>query len=151
MHDKFSEYLSGRLHDAAWAFFLRPFAQELLSHVSSEDMRGLARGAGARAGRDLPLPACDSLQQMEDAANEHWSRLGWGIVAFQERSEHIAIEHSLAPLRATLGEPAMAWAAGFLEGVYQEWFTMLGAGSELQVRQEGAADPYGGLVYRLGR
>lgn len=151
MHDKFSEYLNGQLHNSAWAFFLGPFVQELLSHVSNEEMRNLARSAGIRAGRQMPLPACDSLQQMEAVANDHWSRLGWGIVTFQEYSGHLSIEHRFAPLRATLGEPAMAWAAGFLEGVYQEWFTMLGAGRDLLVRQEGGADSYGGLVYRLAR
>lgn len=151
MHDKFSEYLGGRLHNPAWAFFLKSFTQELLSHVSGEEMRALARSAGVRAGRETPLPACESLQQMEAAANVHWSRLGWGMVAFQERSEHLAIEHSLAPLQANLGESAMSWAAGFLEGVYQEWFAMLGAGQDLQVRQEGGVDAYGGLVFRLAR
>jgi hypothetical protein len=150
-NDTFAKYLSQQLFSPAWAFFLVPFTQELLSHVSADEMRGLARGAGIRAGAEMPLPPCDSLAQMEEAANDYWTQLGWGVVSFREHADHLAIEHSLAPLGATLGIESMGWAAGFLEGIYQEWFVMLGAAQELQVRQTGDADPYGGLVYRLAR
>lgn len=150
-NDTFAKYLSQQSYSPAWAFFLVPLTRELLSHVSAAEMRGLARSAGLRAAVELPLPECESLAQMEAVANDYWAQLGWGVASFSEHADHLAIEHSLAPLGATLGHESMEWAGGFLEGVYQEWFAMLGAGDELQVRQAGEADAYGGLTYRLAR
>ncbi|MGB6105424.1 MAG: cellulose biosynthesis protein BcsD [Pusillimonas sp.] len=151
MQKKYVEYLSSQLHSEQWAFFLGAMSQELLHQLSPQDVRSLARNAGMRAGRALSLPECDSLEKMEQAANAHWSRLEWGFVSFEEQSGHLAIEHHLSPLKATMGSDAMHWSAGFLEGVYQEWFLLLGASSELQVTQVGEADESGGLVFRLGR
>ncbi|MCC2596007.1 cellulose synthase [Pusillimonas sp. MFBS29] len=151
MQNKVVDYLSSQLHCEQWAFFLEALSDELLHQISTQDMRMLARNAGLRAGRAMPLPACDSLDKLEAAANEHWAKLGWGLVTFEEQSGHLMVEHMLAPLKATLGAESMKWAAGFLEGVYQEWFLLLGAGNELQVTQVGPVDEYGGLKYRLGR
>lgn len=151
MQKKFVEYVCGQLHSEQWAFFLEAISQELLQLLSLQDVRSLARKAGMRAGRALWSPECDSLEEMEQTANAHWSRLEWGFVGFEEQSGYLLIKHHLSPLKATMGNDAIGWSAGFLEGVYQEWFLLLGASSELQVTQVGEADESGGLIFRLGR
>ena len=135
-------YLESQRRRPDLGVWLSTVALSLQDSVAPEALRALMRDAGLRAGRNLPLPACESLEHMQTAANEHWSELGWGYVEFSEQSDHVAITHAYAPFSALFGVEAEAWVGGFLEGLYQQWFMLLGAGEDLKVRQlnKGSSD-----------
>lgn len=95
-----------------------------------------------------PLPACETLEDMQAAMNRIWAECEWGWVALQEHPRHLAIQHYCAPLDAEASHEHAGLIAGFLQGVYHQWFQMLGSGSTLKVRQ--ADEMNAGLIeYRL--
>lgn len=151
MQNKIIDYLSKQLRSDQWGFFLRVFFLEMSARHSPQELRILMRSAGMAAGSDMPLPECNSIEQMQVAANELWAELGWGFVNFEEHSAYLSIQHFCSPLQATLSTQGQGWMEGFLEGVYQQWFALLGASRELQVAQVGDVDEYGTVTYKLGR
>lgn len=144
MQSKLISYLESQRRDSQWGVFLKAVLDEMTSAVGPDDARRLLVKAGSRAASDLPLPACDSLQQLESAANRHWGKLGMGVATFEERPDSLEISHQLAPSHAVNSEGLGA----FLEGVYQQWFLAVGAGTQLQVREYKSAEK-GTFLFRL--
>lgn len=143
-------YLDSQRRSAKWELLLRSVATSLQKWTTSDVLRQLMRDAGTHAAKDLVLPACKTLVDLEAAANEHWARIGWGFASIKEEHDCISITHDYAPLEAVFGREAMEWAGSFLEGIYQHWFMMLGAEEDLQVKQVGVSDT-GVLRYQFGR
>lgn len=144
VQSKLISYLQNQRRDAQWGFLLKSFVHEASTALGSEQARDLMVKAGMGAGREIELPECESIEQMEDAANRYWARLGLGVVSFLERSDCLEIVHEGVP-----ADPlAQEGLADFLAGVYQQWFVSLGAGERLQVRQCESADS-NMFLYRL--
>lgn len=144
MQSKLISYLQSQRREAQWDFLLQSLIHEVSSALGSDGTRRLMVKTGMRAGLDMPLPGCESVEQMQAAANQHWQRLGWGMVTFIEHRDSLDIEHAYAPEKSAVP----GGVAAFLEGVYQQWFVSLGAGEHLQVRQCDSADNEV-LLYRL--
>jgi len=136
VQSKLISYLQSQRRDAQWGLLLKSFVHEASTALGPEQARDLMVKAGMGAGREIELPECESIDQMEDAANRYWARLGWGVVSFLEHSDCLEIVHEGVP-----SDPfAQEGLADFLAGVYQQWFVSLGAGERLQVRQCESAD-----------
>lgn len=144
VQSKLISYLESQRRDAQWAPLLQSFVHEASSALGRDESRRLMVKAGMRAAREMALPQCDSVGQMEIEANRHWARLGWGVVSFTERRDSLDISHECVPA----DPPAQQGLADFLEGVYQQWFVSVGAGAQLQVRQYQSAEE-GIFLYRL--
>lgn len=143
-------YLSGRQCATQWKIFLLSTAQELADKFSTAELRAFMSRVGGRFGRELPLPACTTLDDIQLAMSEAWTRLDWGWVEITDQTDHLLLQHYCAPLEAALGREALAWTPSFLEGVYQQWFEQLGAGDRLRVTQVSDFDSVGGIGLRLG-
>jgi Cellulose synthase subunit D. len=143
-------YLESQRRTPQWEFVLKSILLSLQEGVAPEALQVLARDAGMRAGGVMVIPPCESLAQMQQAANDRWAELGWGFVDFSEQLDRVVITHRYAPRVTAANGDLQRWVAGFLEGVYQRWFMSLGAGDELRVRQVpgGDADM---VVFHFGR
>lgn len=137
-------YLENQRRNRQWNAFLNPFLEEVVSSIEKEHVPLLMVNAGIRAAHQLPLPLCDTIEQLELEANRHWNELGWGLVTFNEQPEFLEIKHECLPADA----PQHECFANFLQGLYQQWFRSAGAGDGLHVRQisEAQTDVY---LYRL--
>lgn len=98
---------------------------------------------------ERPLSACETLQDMQSAMNKVWAGHEWGWVVLQEHPRFLAIHHYCAPLGPEASQEHARMMAGFLQGVYHQWFQMLGSGSTLRVRQAEDAASAGLIEYRL--
>lgn len=137
-------YLETQRRQAPWDALLKPLVEELSNAIGSDKLRLLMVQAGMRAGQELALPACESIEQLEQHANEHWVRLGWGVVTFVEGDDCLEINHDCAPAHT----PAPDSFCDFLEGVYQQWFVSAGAGDQLRVHKQPSNED-GTFLYRL--
>jgi len=142
-------YFSARQCASQWQVFLLSTALELEDRLPIAERRHFMRSVGRRFGRALPLPDCAKLGDISRAMNEIWTRLDWGWVEISDETDHLRLRHYCAPLEAAFGRPAQDWAPAVLEGVYQQWFEQLGAGSRLQVTQVSGFDAMG-VELRLG-
>ncbi|KAF1050051.1 cellulose biosynthesis protein BcsD [Xylophilus sp.] len=145
-----TDYLAERQCARQWRGFLRALAAEFAEALPAADLRALLRRVGARFAVEAPLPALQTLDELQDAFSRVWLAQDWGWVALAQQADHVAIRHEATPLVAAFGPGSEAWAGGFLEGAYQHWFDRQGAPG-LQVRQAGAPDRWGGFAFRLGR
>lgn len=96
-----------------------------------------------------PLPACETLDDMQSAMSRIWAGYEWGWVVLQEHPRFLAIQHYCAPLDSAASREHVEMVAGFLQGVYHHWFQTLGSGSTLRVRQVDGAASAGLIEYRL--
>lgn len=146
VQQKLISYLESQRRPAQWGFMAQALVHEVASELSPEEARRLLVQAGLRAGQALSLPQCDSIADLEVAANQHWTDLGWGVASFIEHQDHLEIRHEAVPSEV----PSIEGVGAFLEGVYQQWFFALGAGSHLHVRQQKSGEP-NTLLYRFSR
>lgn len=143
-------YLDSQRRAAQWPFFLRAMASALQANLEVDELRQAMRAAGMQIAQELALPDCETLADIESAANRHWSQMGWGYAALSEQPDCLRISHVYAPFVEAFGAEPPDWLNSFLEGVYQQWFLLLGAGNALLVRFEGR-DETGALNFRFGR
>ena len=122
-----------------WAGFLAVLSDELQAQLSADEYRALLGRLGARFAQSFELPACDSLAEMEDAANRIWQELRWGYASFSDSGRQLLIEHHACPLPAALQVDAEL-AAGFLEGVYAAWLVAAGSPPELDLAHVPSGD-----------
>ncbi|WP_341668308.1 cellulose biosynthesis protein BcsD [Alcaligenes sp. SDU_A2] len=134
-------YLSAKNCSNQWAFFLQALGKELNEAMPAQDVRVLMRQIGLRAGAEMPLSDCNTVKDIQAAANRYWSEFNWGWVELTEQSSSLELRHFCAPLLQAFGAQAQSWSPAFLEGVYQQWLSSLGAGQALQVRQQSELDP----------
>lgn len=131
-----------------WRGFLAALGAEFVEALPEAELGRLMERIGTRFALDQPLPATDTLPQLEDAMNQLWSGLSWGQVQLRQAVDGLEIEHRYSPLAAAFGEARLSWTAGFLQGVYQQWFEAAGA-SGLRVQPVRQADALGSLWFRL--
>jgi Cellulose synthase subunit D len=122
-----------------WRDLLRAMAEEFDGQLAVPELRALMSRIGERFAAAQPLGACATLDEVEAALNALWRAIDWGWIELVDLSEHLAVRHYCAPIAAAFGPTAAVWASAFLEGAYQTWFTALGAGEQLAVRQLEAA------------
>lgn len=145
------EYFQQHRCALQWRDFLGALAEEFDEQLQTPELRALASRIGERFARRLPLPHCETLEDLHHGINEVWSRLDWGWVEIGDAGDYIEIAHHCAPLTAALGEASRAWSPAFLEGVYQQWFNELGIDPALRVRQETSEEQGASLWFRLAR
>lgn len=143
------EYLSARHAGRQWGGFLDALASELADYLGASDWSAFIPRSGIRFAMERPLPACETLEDMQSAMNRVWAELDWGWVTLQEHPRFLSIEHYCAPLDPAASHEHAGLLAGFLQGVYQHWFQTLGSGSTLRVRQAEEAASAGLIAYRL--
>jgi len=143
------EYLSARHAGRQWSGFLDALTAELSGYLGASDWAAIMHRSGVRFAMERPLPACETLVDMQSAMNRAWADHEWGWVVLQEHPRHLAIIHYCAPLDPAASPEQAVLVAGFLQGVYHHWFQTLGSGSTLHVRQVEDVASAGLIEYRL--
>ena len=126
------DYHRGHVCSRQWSGFLVAMAQEFENALPEGELMKLMARIGVRFARANPLPQVETLEQLQLAANEVWQQSRWGAVSFHEDADQVLIYHLVSPLRVVLGTGAH-WGAGFLEGVYRQWFKAAGMLSVLDI------------------
>lgn len=145
-------YLLSREVEGQWSQFLGALAEELNEQMSAADLRVFMFIIGKRMASANPLPAGQTIDDLEASANVWFGHCGWGWMQVRDLQSSLEFLHACAPLRQAFGEKAMEWAPGLLEGIYAEWLRQLGAGAELQLRQIGRPEGDSDLIrFRLAR
>jgi hypothetical protein len=143
-------YLAKRRCSPQWQRFLHALATEFSSALSVGDLRTLSRRIGTRFANDAPLSNHPTLDTLQAEISRVWGELDWGYVNLVQQNDCVEIQHFCSPLSAGLGKAGSEWCAGFLEGVYQQWFEQQGAAG-LRVSQTHNTDPLGNVFFRLSR
>ena len=117
-----------------WLHFHRALALELADGLPDAEIRRLFLRVGQRVAKALPVPRCEDTVQLQQAFNDHWAALGWGVTVLEEQGAALRIVHACSPVARQFGPETGDWAAGFFEGVYGHWFESQGLPANLAVR-----------------
>ncbi len=132
-----------------WRGFLTALGQEFSSALPAQDLALLMARVGERFAAAHPLAPSQTVGALQEAMNGVWDALDWGQVEIASISGGMDIQHRFSPLSAAFGTSGTEWTAGFLQGVYQQWFDAAGAGG-LKVQVSAAPDGLGSARLRLG-
>lgn len=144
------DYFLAQPVDARWAGLLGVLAEELASQMPAPEIKAFFAVLGRRWARRMPLSGGSDLKEFEKAANVAFASCHWGWLRIRDLSNCIELQHSCSPLRSAFGPEAMSWAPGLLEGLYDEWLRVQGAGRDLVLRQVGRVEgPADTLRFRL--
>ncbi len=137
-------YFLARPADSRWAGFLRALGDELITQMPAAEIRAFFAVLGRRWARSMPLASLagesGDLKDFERAVNAALSAADWGWVQVRDLGSSVEIQHACAPLRNAFGADALVWTPGLLEGLYEEWLRVQGAGAGLVLRQFGPAE-----------
>jgi hypothetical protein len=145
-------YLARRGVAAQWRGFLRALIETLDANLDAASRDALLRAVGMRLAGLMPLPACDSLPELEARINEALAACDWGWVeiALDPQDRSLVLTHSAAPSVAAGAEANGAWIAAVLEGLHGAWLgSQPGADSGLAPRRIAATAA--GVTLRYGR
>ncbi len=131
-----------------WRGFLSALAQELSEALPAQENAVLMARIGTRFALQHPLAPSETLTGLQQAMNAVWDRLDWGQVELSQSDASMHIYHRFSPLAAAFGETEAGWAAGFLQGAYQQWLEAAGAGG-LSVQVASAPDAAGNVELLL--
>jgi hypothetical protein len=134
-----------------WRAFLSLFARELKQNLSPGLLAQIARGAGGQFASQHVLAPAGTVADMQEAVNQVWSELDWGVVEMREAEDWLVLTHYQAPFLVVFGTENQAWAGAFLEGAYEEWMHQLGADAQLRMTTAGCADVSGTMVFLFGK
>lgn len=131
-----------------WRGFLTALAQEFAAALPAPDLALLMGRIGVRFAIQHPLAANHTVAELQDAMNQVWESIDWGVVELEAAPAGMEMRHRFSPLVAAFGATEADWAAGFLRGVYQHWFDAAGA-TGLQVQAMAPLDSLGSVHLRL--
>lgn len=118
----FIQYYERKSCSAQWLEFNRGLAAELSAGLPPEDLRQLFFRIGQRLAHAMPVPACNTLSDLQDHFNARWDGIDWGFTVLSEDADGVAITHACSPIAVAFGPESTDWSVGFFEGVYQAWF-----------------------------
>lgn len=118
-----------------WLSVLRAMAQVLQDAEDPETLKALFFKIGEQMAHSIEsqFVSIETLDDLAERINVHWSTLHWGWTSLKELDDAIGIEHHAAPLAEAFGDAALPWSVGLLEGFYQTVFEVLGAGDTMKV------------------
>jgi hypothetical protein len=118
-----SSYLARRAVSPQWRPFLRALMAVVEEHLPGDARATLLRAIGEGMAREMPLPPCATLVELEARMNEALAAVEWGYVqiALDEAAPALIIHHAAAPLVSVAGDPKGAWLGTLLEGLHQAW------------------------------
>lgn len=136
-----------------WLEFNRGLALELSAGLPPEEIRALFKRVGNHMASAMPVPRCDSLQELQAGFNARWESIAWGFCTLREEEEFLEIAHACSPLAMAFGPASSAWTSGLFEGAYQAWFAAQGLPSVLRVSADEPATPVATpqIVLRLSK
>lgn len=148
-----TDYRILRESSKQWRSMLSAIAIELQPVRDSGISPELLHNMGKRFATQTPLPDCQSLAELELAMCTIWHSMDWGVTVLEGHDGKIRVVHHGADkgrlMAGALGNDATAWAPIFIGGVYQQWFSAMGAGDVLQVHIVSSIDEFGSVEYQL--
>lgn len=132
-----SSYLARRAVSPQWRPFLRALMGVVAEHLPGDARVTLLRALGEGMAREMPLPPCGTLVELEARMNEALATVEWGYVqiSLDEAAPSLLIRHAAAPLVSVAGDAEGAWVGTVLEGLHQSWLdAQPGAASGVAVR-----------------
>ena len=139
-------YLARRGVASQWRVFLRATMETLEGQLDHDAREGLLRMVGARMAALMPIPACDSLSELEARINETLAIAEWGYVqlSLDVNNRTVLLRHVAAPMIGTHADLTGGWVGSVLEGLYGSWLShQPGAEPGIPVRRLG---PDGGAI-----
>jgi hypothetical protein len=116
-----------------WAEFLLALGSELKEQLDADGLTELMQRVGQRFAAATQLEAGETVEGLQDAFNQVWTKSQWGYVALADEGDQLTIRHTFSPLDAAMDLGYEA-SAGFLQGVYQQWLEAAGASEGLGVQ-----------------
>jgi hypothetical protein len=147
------DYKVKRQTSRLWRNLLSATASELSSEESKDELKLMMVRIGFRFASQTTLPEDGSLNDYQKFMCSVWADMDWGWVELRDSGDTLHItHHSSTNGRLTNGAFSDAsddWVSSFLEGVYQQWMSRMGAGEKLRIKQASEADEFGSIEYCL--
>ena len=143
------EYYRRLRFSKQWERFLSALATEITTAYGPELCTSLLRAIGRRLATSTPIPACNTLSDMEAAINALFAEIDWGWLSITEAGRTLRIVHYEPPPFGDV-EVAKRILGPTLEGMLTTWLQSQGADPALAARLS-AADPPRSLQFIFGR
>jgi len=147
------DYKVKRQTSRHWRNLLSATASEISSRESKDELRLMMVRIGYRFASQTTMPKGDTLDDYEKFMCTVWADMDWGWVELKDSGNTLSITHHCSTNgRLNVGafsDNSEAWVSSFLEGVYQQWMSRMGAGEKLQVKQASEIDEFGSIEYCL--
>ncbi len=136
---KNNDYKVKRQTSRHWRALLAATASEITSQGSTVELRSMMVRIGYRFASHTTMPDGETLDDYEKFMCAVWADMDWGWVELRDSGDALHITHHSSTngllSNGVFNKTSEEWVSGFLEGVYQQWVSRMGAGEKLRVKQ----------------
>jgi hypothetical protein len=148
-----TDYRILRESSKQWRSLLSAVVLELKPLNDSSIAYDILQNIGKRFATQTALPACNSLAELEISMCAVWNSMDWGVTVLEEHDGILRIIHHGADkgklIAGSLSNDVSSWIPFFIAGVYQQWFSSMGANEQLKIQVVSTIDEFGSVEYQL--
>ncbi|WON78082.1 cellulose biosynthesis protein BcsD [Serratia sp. UGAL515B_01] len=136
------DYYRQRQFKTGWQDLIQVVFSGILASADDADGRDFLRLMGANLASKLPLPAAETVGELEDGLNGLLRHFDWGRVQIDPTPEQLLLTHYAYP-RSDDPDNESIWAVSFatvLEGAYEAWLLAQGGEPHVSLRWCGPAE-----------
>ncbi len=133
------DYYRQRQFKAGWQDLVEVVFSGIMASADDADGRDFLRLMGANLAKRLPMPAAETVGELEDGLNAMLRHFDWGWVQVAATGEQLLLTHYAYPHCAEPHSEA-TWASSFasvLEGAYDTWLLAQGGEPHVSLRWRG--------------
>lgn len=147
------DYKVKRQTSRHWRTLLAATASEIASGESKAELRSMMVRIGFKFASQTTMPEGETLDDYEKFMCTVWEDMDWGWVELKDSGDNLRITHHCSTNgrlnNGSFNDASEAWVPSFLEGVYQQWLSRMGAGEKLRVKKSSDTDEFGSIEYCL--
>jgi hypothetical protein len=131
--DTLAGYRRRQQYKPGWQDLSALLCTSILAAASRDEGHAFLHRAGTQLARQFPLPATETLGELEDEVNHLLAHFDWGAVQMTADDRGLAVTHLAWP-HAGQADSLSTWATGFsslMEGCWSEWLQALGGTQEM--------------------
>ncbi|WP_297196941.1 cellulose biosynthesis protein BcsD [uncultured Pluralibacter sp.] len=123
---------------AGWFDLLTVMVDGMVRNAGEAESAPFLRQMGESLAQEWPLPASETVGELEANINHFLTLFKWGVVTFSPTESGIELRHQAIPVSRD-PERQMRWCNAFcaiLEGMYSRWLLTQGGDVRLAVTRE---------------
>ena len=131
-------WFRGQQTPQGWFDLLALMVDGMVRNVGEMESQPFLRQMGASLAGQFPLPASETLGELEANINAQLMAFGWGCVEINADEQALTLRHQGLPV-SRVAEQQHRWSLAFcaiLEGLYASWMQGQGGKAHVTVSRE---------------
>ncbi|AFJ45641.1 cellulose biosynthesis protein BcsD [Shimwellia blattae] len=141
LHGTLLRYYQQQQTPEGWFDLLTIMVDGMIGNVGEQECQPFLQDMGCQLAARYPLPACETVGDLEDAINRLLAHFNWGTIEIDLAGQAMLLRHRGLPVARAQQDSheQHRWCNAFsviLEGMYGAWLATLRAAPHLRLHRD---------------